>query len=136
MFRRSCVVALALLIPSMAQAGPLQEAINRIAKQETAQPAPRGWSKTRWSGLALVGAGAALITVGLVEDKQGGPDTDQIQEQSTTDMDRGSRGDKTWLWTGIGAAALGGTLFVLGGGKGPRATVSAGKVAVLQTLRF
>jgi hypothetical protein len=136
MFGRSCVVSLALLIPSIAQAGPLQEASNRIAQQEAAQPAPRGWSKTRWSGLALAGAGAALITIGLVEDKQSGPDTDQIQEQSTTDIDRESRSDKTWLWTGIGAAALGGTLFVLGGGKGPRATVSAGKVAVLQTLGF
>lgn len=136
MFRRMTAAVLALLIPSLVDAGPLKESIARAAKQEAARPVQQGWSKTRWSGVVLAGGGAALVVAGLLDGKQNGPDADQIEDHSTSDGERESRSDKALMWTGIGAAALGSTLFVLGGSKGPRASVGAGKVALLQTIRF
>lgn len=138
MLRRSCVLLLTVLVPAMAQAGPLRDTIDRVARQEAARPSPGGWSKTRWSGLALSGAGIALVTMGLVEGKQRGPDNDRIQKQNESKADGGAEAgaDRALLWTGIGAAALGGTLFVLGRGKGPRVSLTAGKLAIQHTVGF
>jgi hypothetical protein len=140
MWKKLVALVLALSLPTGGSAGPLKEAAAKAA--QTLASAPREDTRSRarfWTGLALVGGGAVLSSVGGMrlgggfEDEGPGDEPDDDADE-VEDSD-GSRSGGAMLAGGIAAASLG-SYLLLTGRKGPVVSVGPGGVAVRHTVRF
>ena len=141
MWRKVIAAILALAIPAAASAGPLKDAVEKsrrdLAAAQSQEAATRGRGPF-WTGIALIGGGAALATLGgleLGESETGAPDADDADgSDSGNDSDAWS---KVMLGGGIAAAALGSVLLIKGRKKsGPVVSVGPKRVSVRHTFRF
>jgi hypothetical protein len=139
MLRKIMATLLAITVPAGASAGPLKEAAEKAGRELASAPRQETRSPARfWTGIALIGGGATLATLGSVElgDDEVGPD----DGEDLDDSDDGEDSDgvnKALIGGGIAAATLGGVLLLTGGKKsGPVVSIKPGGVAVRQTIRF
>ena len=140
MWRRVTAVALAAALPGSASAGPIGAAVEKaghelaLAQQE---PEKQGQGR-RWTGIALLAGGGALVTLGTVElgDDETGPDDGEDLDNSDDGEDSDGWGNKALIGGGVAAAVLGGVLLLTGRDSGPSVSVRPDRVTVRQTLRF
>lgn len=142
MWRKLIATLLAVILPTAASAGPLRDAVERsghdIAAAQSKDVQERGRGRF-WSGVALIGGGATLATLGLVEvgDDESGPDDGEDANDSDDGEDSDGWGNKAMLGGGIAAAALGTVLLLTGHKKtGTKLSVGRKGVAVQHTVRF
>jgi hypothetical protein len=143
MWRKFIATILALAVPASASAGPLKEAAEKAGRELAlaVQPevAPKG--ARFWTGIALLGGGAVLGTVGGIQMSGEEEDEGLLDDgEDADDSDDGEDSDwtgKAMLGGGIAAATIGGVLLLTGRkGSGPVVSVRPGGVAVRQTIRF
>ena len=142
MGRRFIAMLLICTYPSVASAGPLLEAIERAGREAVMvqQPEPeRGRSGRFWTGLALLAGGGLLIALGALEvgDDEDDPagDDDGDDNDDSDDGEDGDGAHEVMLGGGIGAAALGGVLMLMGRNSGP-VSPRRTDIVVKHTLRF
>ena len=143
MVKKVTALLVALALPAQVSAGPITEAIAKagreLAKAQQEEPARRG---TRfWTGIALVGGGGLLTTLGALEvgDDESGPDDGEDSDGSDDGEDSDGWGNKAMIGGGIAAAALGGVLLFTGKKKnmsGPVISIRPNRVTVRQTVSF
>jgi hypothetical protein len=143
MLRKLIAIILAAAVPATASAGPLKDAAEKagreLAATAQAEEKPRG---TRfWTGIALVGGGAVLGTIGGIQLGKEEEDEGLLDDgEDADDSDDGEDSDwtgKAMVGGGIAAATIGGVLLLTGRkGSGPVVSVRPGGVAVRQTIRF
>jgi hypothetical protein len=136
MWRTLLATILAAALPSVAAAGPLRDAAEKAAREQAAAQSrePRHGGRF-WTGLALVGGGAALTIAGIGFD-----DDDADDAEDADDSDDGEDSDAAGvaaLAGGIAATSVG-TFLLLTGRRAaaPVVTVRRGGIAVRQTIRF
>jgi hypothetical protein len=141
MLKRITALLVALALPVQVSAGPIAEAIAKVARQAVnPQPEEPAQSRTRfWTSMALIGGGAVLATLGAVEigDDETGPDDGEDLDNSDDGEDSDGWGDKAMIGGGIAAAALGSVLFFTGKKKsGPAVSIRRNSVMVRHTVSF
>lgn len=140
MWRRIVAMVLTLAVPIGASAGPLRDAAEKAGRQAAAAQPDEPRSRARfWTGIALIGGGVALSTLGGLEigDDESGPDDGEDLDGSDDGEDSDGWGNKAMLGGGIAAAITGGMLLLTGRQKsGPVVSLKPGGVAVRQTIRF
>lgn len=138
MGKQITALLVALALPAQVSAGPITEAIAKAAREavnaQREEPTP---SRTRfWTGIALIGGGGLLTTLGAVEigDDETGPD----DGEDLDDSDDGEDSDinKAMIGGGFAAAALGGVLLLTGKKSGPVVSIQPSRVMVRQTVSF
>jgi hypothetical protein len=143
MFRKLIALVLALAVPAGASAGPLKDAAEKAGRELATSTPPQetGRGGRFWTGIALIGGGAVLGSIGAVE--VGGEEEDEGLNDDGEDADDSDDGEdsdwtgKAMLGGGIAAATIGGILLLTGRERsGPVVSVRPGGVAVRQTVRF
>jgi hypothetical protein len=134
MWKKLVATVLALSLPAGASAGPLKEAADRAARELASAQRDDTRSRGRfWTGIALIGGGVALASLGGGE--LGGED--EGPNDPPEPNDGGELGGKAMLAGGIAAAALGGVLLLTWRtASGPVVAVRPGGVAVRHAIRF
>jgi hypothetical protein len=142
MCRKIIAMILALAMPAGASAGPLKEAAEKAGREMARAQSDEIWgrSPTRfWTGIALIGGGATLATLGSLElgDDETGVDDGEDTDASDDGEDSDGWANKAMLGGGIAAAAVGSVVLLTGRKKsGPQLSIRRGGVAVRQTVRF
>jgi hypothetical protein len=138
MLRKLLATVLAMALPSVAAAGPLREAAEKAAQEQaTAQARESRRGSRFWTGVALVGGGAALsiATVGFDDD-----DDEDDDAEDADDSDDGEDSDAAGvaaLAGGLAAVGIGTVLLLTGrGAAAPSVTVGRGGFTVRKTVRF
>ena len=136
---------LAFSFPAGASAGPLKEAAAKAARELAlvAQGGDTGSRGRFWTGIALIGGGVTLATLGGVElgEDEGPGDVDEPGDDPEDEDGPGEESDgaggKWMLGGGVAAAAVGSWLLVTGKkGTGPLVSIRRGGVSVRHTVRF
>lgn len=140
MWRRIMAAVLALIVPAGASAGPLKEAAEKAGREmaRAQREAPRNRGRF-WTGIALIGAGGALATLGSIElgDDETGPDDGEDFDGSDDGEDSDGWGNKALIGGGVAAVTVGSVLLLTGRMKsGPVVSVRPGGVTVRHTVRF
>jgi hypothetical protein len=148
MWKKLIAMVLALSLPAGASAGQLRAAVEKAVRELPTPQVEETRSRARfWSGIALIGGGAVLASLGGVEmgEDEGTGDVDEPgddPEDSDLTEDEGVAG-KTLLGGGIAAATVGGLLLLTGrkpsGPRkptGPVVSARRGGVTIQQTISF
>jgi hypothetical protein len=140
MWRKLIALVLTLAVPAGASAGPLKDAVDKAARELalTEQNTDAGGRGRFWTGIALIGGGGVLATLGALElgDDETGPDDGEDLDDSDDGEDSDGWGNNALLGGGIAAATIGGILLMTGRKSGPVLSVRPGRVTVGQTVRF
>lgn len=140
MWRRVVAMVLAFALPAGASAGPLNEAVERAARESIrAQTDLETRSRGRfWTGIALIAGGGVLAALGSVElgDDEVGPDDGEDADGSDDGEDSDGWGNKALIGGGIAAATVGGLVLITGRKSGPVVSARPGRVTVRHTIRF
>ena len=99
-------------------AGPLRAAVEKAGHElarAQQEPEKQGQGR-RWTGIALLAGGGALVTLGTVElgDDETGPDDGEDLDDSDDGEDSDGWGNKALIGGGVAAAVLGGVLLLTG----------------------
>lgn len=135
MWKRLIAMVLALSVPAVASAGPLKDAAEREARKLALVQQPDTRSRARlWTGIALIGGGAVLASLGAGE--LGGED--ESASDPAEPADSGENTGKAMLAGGIAAAALGGVLLLTGrrSPRLPTVAIRPDGATVQQKIRF
>ena len=139
MWKRFIAGVLAVTVPATASAGPLADAVDKVARDMAAKETRVPGNRARtWTGISLVGTGALLTVLGAIElgeDDEVGPDDDEDLDDSDDAEDSDGWSHNAMLGGGIAAAVLGTTLL-LTAPSGPQFSVKRGRISIHQTLRF
>jgi hypothetical protein len=141
MVKSVTALLVALALPAQVTAGPIAAAIDKATREAVnAKREEPTRSRTRfWTGIALIGGGGLLTTLGAVEigDDETGPGDGEDLDNSDDGEDSDGWGNKAMIGGGIAAAALGGVLLFTGKNKsGPVVSIRPNRVMVRQTVRF
>jgi hypothetical protein len=139
MLKAATALALTLVLPVSASAGPLKDAAEKAGRDlsRAQQQQEAGKGRRFWTGIGLIAGGGLLATLGVLEvgDDETGPD----DGEDFDDSDDGEDSDgwnKALVGGGIAAAAAGGILLFTSRKSGPSVSVRPGKVTVRHTVRF
>ncbi len=126
---------IATLVASTAFAGPgIRESIPAAVAREVAAQNQRGRGENPMlvPGLVLIGGGAGLALLAVLN-----PTSVECSETSSS-FECGTKANKALLFSGLGAAALGGVLIMRGNrqSNAPSIVTTPGGVAVQQRIRF
>lgn len=139
MWRTIVALALVLILPASAMAGPLKEAAVKAGRElQSAQAEAKTRSRGRfWTSLALLAGGGVLAVLGGVEmgDSETGTDADD-----DGGVEDGDGAEKAMLGAGIAAAGTGAILLFTGRHRspaaGPAVSTRPGRVTITHTVRF
>lgn len=132
---RGRVVSLAVivsLVASTALAGPIRSSIPAAVAREVAAQSQGGENPMLVPGLVLIGGGAGLALLAVLN-----PTGVECSETSSS-IECGTKANKALLFSGLGAAALGGVLIMRGSrqSNAPSIVTTPGGIAVQQRIRF
>jgi hypothetical protein len=139
MWRKMIVLALILILPASATAGPLKEAALKAGRElASAQAEAKSPGRGRfWTAIALLAGGGALAVLGGVELGDGENEPDDDDDGGVED---GDAAEKVMLGAGVAAAGTGAILLFTGRKKsaaaGPAVLMRPGRVTVTHTVRF
>jgi hypothetical protein len=145
MLRKLIAIILAAAVPATASAGPLKEAAEKAGRElaAAAQPDVKQRGTRFWTGVALVGGGAVLGTIGGIQLGKEEEDEGVLDDgEDADDSDDGEDSDwtgKAMLGGGIAAATIGGILLLTGrqpSGPVPVVSMRPGGVSVKHTVKF
>ena len=140
MRRKIVALGLALVLPAVASAGPLKEAVEKAGRElAPAQAGQETRSRSRfWTGIALIAGGGAFAALGGAEfgDDETGPDDGEDLNDSDDGEDSDGWGNKAMLGGGITAATVGGILLITGRQTSSPVVMRPGGVTLRHTVRF
>jgi hypothetical protein len=137
MWRKLLATVLATALPAVAPAGPLKDAAEKAGRDQEAPTSESHRGGRFWTGLALIGGGAALsiAAIGFDDDDDDGDDAEDSDE--TDDGEDSDAAGAAALAGGLAAAGVGTFLLLTGrGAAAPAVTVRRGGITVRHTIRF